>query len=85
MDREEIRSRLAELLVVVNEDMAGREAEILDDTSLRDGLGLDSLQVTELLFEIEEGFGARISDEEAMNLRTVGDLLTIIENKLKEV
>lgn len=84
MDRRQIHSTLAELLVIVNEEMAGKEQELGDDTALRDGLGLDSLQVTELLFEIEDKFGTRISDEEAMELRTVGDLIALIENKLTE-
>ncbi len=42
---------------------------------------MDSLQITELLFEIEERLGAKISDEEARDLSTIGDLITLIEAK----
>jgi len=81
MDREEIRAGLAEILKVVSEDKPIDLASVGDDTMLRDGLGLDSLQVTEMLFEIEERLGAKIEDEEAMQLRTVGDLIALIERK----
>jgi acyl carrier protein len=55
---------------------------VKEETVIREGLGLDSLQLTELLFEIEERLGAKIADDEAMKLRTVGDLITLIESKL---
>jgi len=84
MDRDEIRSGLAEILKVVSEDKPIDLAGVSDDTMLRDGLGLDSLQVTEMLFEIEERFGAKIEDEEAMQLRTVGDLISLIQRKQQQ-
>ena len=49
---------------------------------MREGLGFDSLQLTELLFEIEERLNVKIADDEAMKLRTVGDLITLIDSKL---
>lgn len=82
MDRQQIRNDLAELVAVVNEEMAGKVEGLSDDSDLRDGLGLDSLQMTELIFEIEEKFNTKISDDEAGQLRTVGELLTLIETKV---
>lgn len=84
MDRETIRSNLVELLAVVDEQRARSGGEIADDASLRDGLGLDSLQITELIFEIEERFGVAITDDEAKELRTAGDLITLIETKSEQ-
>jgi len=81
MDRQEIKEKLEGMLAIVNGELAQRD-DIGEDTSLRDGLGLDSLQVVELLFEIEEQLGAKIEDEEAQQLRTVGDLLGVIQKKL---
>jgi len=83
MNRDEIRNILAELIVVVDEQRAETGVEIKEDASLRDGIGLDSLQITELIFEIEERFGTTIDDEEAKELRVAGDLITLIETKLK--
>ena len=83
MDRDEIRNTLIELLAVVDDERDWSKEEINEETLLRDGLGLDSLQLTEFLFEVEEKFNTRITDEEARELRNAGDLITLIENKLK--
>ena len=81
MDRQEIKKELASLLAVVNEDLAAR-ADIAEDALLRDGLGLDSLQIVELLFEIEENFSIRIPDEEAQKINNLAALLDLIQAKL---
>ena len=81
MDRQQIRTKLEEILTIVDDQILKR-VQVQDETVIREGLGLDSLQLTELLFEIEERLGAKIADDEAMKLRTVGDLITLIESKL---
>ena len=81
MDRQQIRTELEKILTIVDDQLLKR-VQVQDETVIREGLGLDSLQLTELLFEIEERLGAKIADDEAMKLRTVGDLVTIIESKL---
>lgn len=83
MDRQEIRKGLEEALAIVKEDSSGTK-DIPEQTPLVEGLGLDSLQVTELLFEIEEKFGAQVSEEEARELATVGDVIAIIQRKMDE-
>jgi len=80
MDRQEIRKELEKILTIVDDQLLKR-VQVQDETVIREGLGLDSLQLTELLFEVEERLGAKIADEEAMKLRTVGDLITLIESK----
>lgn len=83
MDSQEIRKGLEEILAIVKEDYSGSQ-NVTDETPLMEGLGLDSLQVTELLFEIEERFGAQISEEEARKLATVGDVIAIIQRKTEQ-
>ena len=80
MDRQQIRKQLETILGVVDEQ-ALKRVTVQEETSIREGLGLDSLQLTEMLFEIEERLGVKVSDEEAQKLRTVGDLVTLIEAK----
>ena len=46
---------------------------------LREDLGADSLDLLEVMLECEETFGARISDERAVDLRTVGDVLQALD------
>ena len=82
MDREELKKKLQDMLAVVDEDVA-KSVQITDETEIREGLGLDSLQIVELLFEIEEQLEVKIEDEEAQRLRTVGNLLDVIEQKME--
>ena len=82
MDREQIREGLEEILATVTENPE-RAKEFTEKTSLREEVGLDSLQVVEMLFEIEEKFGAKIEDEEAQGLQTIADVLDIVERKLE--
>lgn len=53
------------------------ESKIVED------LGADSLDVVELLMTMEDSFGVSVSDEEAVNLKTVGDIVKMLEAKTK--
>ena len=81
MDRQQIRTELEKILTIVDDQILNR-VQVQEETVIREGLGLDSLQLTELLFEIEERLNVKIADDEAQKLRTVGDLVTLIETKL---
>ena len=50
-----------------------------EDTSIVDDLGADSLDVVELIMSVEDEFGLSVSDEEAVELTTVGKLVEYIE------
>ena len=54
-------------------------ASITMDTNLIDDLGADSLDVVELIMELEDEFGIAISDEAAAELYTVGRIVEYIE------
>ena len=62
----------------VEEDAVTMEASITDD------LGADSLDVVDLVMSIEESFDVEIPDEEDENIKTVGDIVKYIENKVEE-
>jgi len=49
--------------------------------TLRDDLGLNSLDAIELMFKIEEEFDLSIPDEDMQRLVTVGDVIAYIETK----
>lgn len=55
------------------------EDRVNQKTSLKDDLGADSLDVVELVMEIEDKYGLEISDEDAENIETVGDAVEYIE------
>ena len=46
-------------------------------------LGLDSLEMVELLMELEDKFGTEIKDEEAQKLKTIADAVEYIRTHPK--
>jgi acyl carrier protein len=53
------------------------------ETALKD-LGADSLDVVELVMELEEEFDINIPDEDAEKIQTIGDLIRYLEKRQKE-
>ncbi|MBI2159952.1 MAG: acyl carrier protein [Candidatus Rokubacteria bacterium] len=49
------------------------------ETRLREDLGADSLDLLELVFELEQELGVSIADAEAAELRTIGDAVRYVE------
>ena len=59
----------------------GIAADVITPASrIREDLGADSLDVVEIIMEIEEEAGIDIPDEEAEDLRTVQDILDYANN-----
>lgn len=55
--------------------------EVTPDASFIDDLGADSLDTVELVMELEKEFGIEIPDDDANNIRSVGDAIKYIEAK----
>ena len=49
------------------------EEDITEETTFEGDLGADSLDVTSIILELEEQLGIEISDDEALDIKTVGD------------
>ncbi len=79
MDRSEIESRLTKVLT---EELGLDESQITMEADLEDDLEIDSLGVVELLMALEDAFGVKIPDEEAEDIRTVGETVDLLEAKL---
>ncbi len=54
----------------------------LTETDPLTSLGLDSLDLVEIMLEIEEAVGVEFKGEEIAKLKTLGDVLKAIEEKL---
>jgi acyl carrier protein len=78
MTREEVlglvRSHLAEELEV-------DEARIAEQTRFREDLDADSLDLYELVMELEDRYGVRVSEEEAAKIKTVGDAVDFVVDR----
>ncbi|OQW37521.1 MAG: hypothetical protein A4E19_12630 [Nitrospira sp. SG-bin1] len=59
-------------------------ASITESHHLRDDLGLDSVAIIELLFEIEERFKLQIPDQDLPGLSTVGTVAAYVHRRLVE-
>ena len=70
---EKIKGMLVEKLGI-SEDKITLESEIVKD------LGADSLDLVEMLLSMEENFGVTISDEQTENIKTVKDIVDIIDS-----
>ena len=82
MTPEEIREQLT---TIIAEKIGTRISvqQIQWDTRLRDDLGIDSLAVAELMYEIEDTFGATLEDTEPGALVTVRDAVDAIARELQ--
>ena len=84
MDRAEIAARVTELLCRLLPDAVnGRR---LDESTglLAQGIGLDSVEVLQLVGAIEEAFGLTVDDEslEAASFETLGAVVTFVQAEL---
>lgn len=62
-------------------DRLGVDAEkVTPEASFKDDLGADSLDIAELVMELEDEFDMEIPDEEAEKINTVGDAVKYIES-----
>jgi acyl carrier protein len=73
---DEIRQKVVSL---VAERMGVEEDQITDDTHFVNDLQSDSLDMAELVIDLEEAFDISISDEEAQQIETVGQAVAYIE------
>ncbi|MBM7654008.1 acyl carrier protein [Neobacillus cucumis] len=75
---------MAEVLERVTKIIVDRlgvdESQVTLDASFKDDLGADSLDVVELVMELEDEFDMEISDDDAEKISTVGDAVNYINS-----
>jgi acyl carrier protein len=77
MEREEL---LEKVKAVIVDQLNVEEDDVVEDASFIDDLGADSLDIVELVMALEEEFGISIPDEDAENIKSVGDAVNYISS-----
>jgi acyl carrier protein len=67
---------------IVCENLGVSREQVTRSTSFSEDVGADSLDVVELVMELEEEFEITIPDEQAEKIRTVGEAVDYIEREL---
>ena len=80
MSDEQIRQRVID---IVCEHLAVNKDQVTDNTSFIEDIGADSLDIVELVMELEEEFDIQIPDEQAEKIKTVGEAVEYIKVAVK--
>jgi acyl carrier protein len=76
LDREEILGKIQEITA---DRLGVDETDVTPDASFREDLEADSLDLVELIMELEEQFGMEIPDEEAEKITTVEEAVDYVQ------
>jgi acyl carrier protein len=75
MEREEVMTLVRDHLVA---ELEVAPEKVAPETRFREDLDADSLDLYELLMELEDRYGIRVSEEEAAEIATVGDAVDFV-------
>lgn len=78
-DMAELETRVKDIIA---EELGVEKDKLTGEASFMEDLGADSLDTVELVMAFEKEFDLDIPDEEAEKLRTVGDALTYLHQRL---
>ena len=79
LSRDEVMAKVREHLAA---ELEVDPATIADSTNFKDDLDADSLDLYELVMELEDSYGISVSEEEATRIRTVGDAVDFVLGRL---
>lgn len=67
---------------LILENLNPDPGQIIDSAKLIEDLDADSFDMIELTIAAEDEFGIEINDAEAESLKTVGDVIALVEGKM---
>jgi len=78
MTRDEIKDQVTEITC---EKLKVDRSKVAEGTSFVDDLGADSLDLAELVMDLEDEFDIEIPEDALQNIKTVGDAIAFVEKK----
>ena len=72
---------LEEMRKMIAQQLNCEESEITADTSFKDDLGADSLDLFEMVMALEEEFEVEIPTEDLENIKTIGDVENYLQSR----
>lgn len=69
---------LDKVIEIIRNQLGIDDAEITEDTNFKDDLGVDSLDLLELVMAFEEEYNIELNPEELEDIQTVGDVMEFI-------
>ncbi len=79
MDRNKLRQTL---LSILEDETWEKFDNLTDETALREGLNLDSIDLASVMLEIQHRLDVEIASDELEKVVQVGDLLDLLQAKL---
>ncbi|WP_419513038.1 acyl carrier protein [Lactobacillus kimbladii] len=80
MSKEEIFTKIRDILA---DNFEVEKEKITDETDFKSDLDADSIDLVEFILQLEDEFGAEISDEDAEKIKTVGDAVNYVADHQK--
>ena len=74
-----LRAVADKVIELISKQLNRPAEEIALDKEIVKDLGADSLDVVEMLMSLEEEFEISVPEEDAVNIKTVGDIVKLIE------
>jgi acyl carrier protein len=72
------------VIEIVCEHLAVNKEQVTRSTNFIEDIGADSLDIVELIMELEEEFDIQIPDDQAEKIKTVGEAIDYIQKEIEK-
>jgi len=79
VDRKEIMGKVRK---IISEKLGVEEEKVVEEAKLIDDLGADSLDLVDLIMDLENEFDVKVDDSDIEKISTVGEVVDYIAKKL---